>query len=482
MTKCNLKSAEFERQGRREVVVDFEGGNLSSDGGLLLLRKVDRRLNLIQRMADLIPDPRGPAYMKHTQAEMLTSRIFGIAAGYEDGNDHQHLRHDSAFQLAAGRAPTQDPEDEDHSPLASPSTLSRFENRIDDSTLLKLSELMVDIFLESYDCAPEEIILDYDATDDATHGNQEQRYFNGFYGSYCFLPLYVFCGNQILAAYLRPSSKGAAHNSTALTKLLVTKIRSRWPDTQIIIRGDGGFSLAKLMRWCDKNDVQYVFGLPKNNALLREIEDETAQAKMDFEATGEKQTRFTWFRYKTTKSWRCHRWVLGKVEHGEQGANPRFVVTNIPSSEGIVDTIYHRPRNNGKQKREIKQEGVVVCPVINAEAFYREMYCPRGEMENRIKEQKLFLYSDRTSCTKFQANQFRLLLSSFAYVLLDGLRRLGLASTSAPRMRVDSIRLKLIKIAARVRVSCRRIRFHLCSRCPAKDLFNQVILNLCRSG
>ena len=318
------------------MVVDFEGGNLSSDGGLLLLRKVDRRLNLIQRMADLIPDPRGHAYMKHTQAEMLTSRIFGIAAGYEDGNDHQHLRHDSAFQLAAGRAPTQGPEDEDHSPLASPSTLSRFENRIDDSTLLKLSELMVDIFLESYDCAPEEIILDYDATDDATHG--------------------------------------------------------------------------------------------------------------------------------------------------EQGANPRFVVTNIPSSEGIVDTIYHRPRNNGKQKRDIKQEGVVVCPVINAEAFYREMYCPRGEMENRIKEQKLFLYSDRTSCTKFQANQFRLLLSSFAYVLLDGLRRLGLASTSAPRMRVDSIRLKLTKIAARVRVSCRRIRFHLCSRCPAKDLFNQVILNLCRSG
>ena len=457
MTERKRKQSTLKRLRRQAVVVDFHGGTLTSDGGLLLLREVDRRLNLIRRVDRAIPDPRDPFYTAHPQAELLTSRIFGIAAGYEDANDHGQLRHDPAFQVAAGRTPAQYHYEDDHYPLASPSTHSRFENRIDSNTIFKLHEVLVDTFLESFDQPPEEIILDYDATDDPTHGNQDRRYFNGFYDGYCFLPLYVFCGDQILVSYLRPSSVGAAHHARAVTRLLVRKIRSRWPDVKIILRGDSGFAIERLMRWCDKNDVGYVFGLQKNDVLIRNISCEMTRARILQSQRGSKQACFKWFRYRATKTWDRHRWVIGKAEYSGKGPNPRFIVTNLPSDQGIVDATYHRPRVDDKQVRRLKDPGTICSVARNPEEFYRSMYCKRGEMENRIKEQQLCLFADRTSCTRFLANQFRLVLSSLAYVLVDGLRRLGLSGTEQARLRVDT------------------------SHCPSASLFEQVLLRLCRS-
>ena len=485
MTKCKQKPRSRKRPGlkrlrRHAVEVDFQGGSMTSDGGLLLLREVDRRIGLISRIDRIIFDPRDPLYTTHLQAEMLTSRIFGIAAGYEDANDHHELRRDPAFQVAAGRTPAENSDGDDASPLASPSTISRLENRVDEKTCFELNELLVDIFLESFQEPPEEIVLDYDATDDLIHGNQDKRHFNGFYNGYCFLPLYVFCGDQILVSYLRPSCRGAAHHARAVTKLLVAKIRSRWPDVKIIIRGDSGFSNERLMRWCDKNQVGYVFGFQKNDVLIRQMACEMTRARIGYSCLGTKQAYFKWFRYRA-RGWDRHRWMIGKAEYGDKGSNPRFVVTNLPSEEGVVDTTYHRPRSNGKQIHSVKELGTVCSVAQNPQGFYKSMYCKRGEMENRIKEQQLYLFADRTSCTRFVANQFRLLLSSFAYVLVDGLRRLGLKGTEQARWRVDTIRLRLFKIAARVRVTCRRVMFHLCSHCPTAAVFNLVLDRLCRS-
>lgn len=483
MTKRNRKRPALKRLRRQAVEVDFQGGTLTSDGGLTLLREVDSKLDLIRRIDQAVPDPRDPFYTTHTQSEILTSRIFGIAAGYEDANDHHTLRHDPAFQVAAGRTPAENNyrEESDNGPLASPSTHSRFENRIGTKEIFKLHEILVDTFLDSYDEPPEEITLDYDATNDTVHGNQDRRHFNGFYNSYCFLPLYVFCGDQLLVSYLRPSSVGAAHHAAGITKLLVGKIRSRWPDTRIILRGDSGFAIDRLMRWCDKHDVGYVFGMQKNDVLVREIACEMTRARILRSRLGGKQACFKWFRYRTTKTWKRHRWIVGKAEYTEKGANPRFVVTNLPSEEGIVDATYYRPLINGRQIRQLKDEGTPLSPAMNPKTFFLTRYCPRGEMENRIKEQQLYLFADRTSCSRFLANQFRLMLSSFAYVLVDGLRRLGLSGTEQARWRVDTIRLRLLKIAARVKVTCRRVVFHLCSHCPWENVFDAVLIRLCRS-
>lgn len=481
VTKRTRRRPILKRLRRQSVESDFQGGTLTSDGGLLLLREVDRKLDLIRRIDKAIPDPRDPNCTAHPQAEILTSRIFGIAAGYEDANDHLTLRHDPAFQVAAGRTPAENNYDDDRYPLASPSTHSRFENRIDSKTILRLHEVLVDTFLDSFKDPPQEIILDYDATDDPTHGNQDRRYFNGFYDGYCFLPLYVFCGDQLLVSYLRPSSVGAAHHARAVTKLLVQKIRSRWPEVRIVIRGDSGFAVERLMRWCDKNDVGYVFGLQKNDTLIRNIACEMTRARIRHALQGTKQALFKWFRYRTGKTWDRHRWVIGKAEYGDQGHNPRFVVTNLPSDEAIVDATYHRPLIDGRQVKRLKEPGTICSAARNPEEFYRTMYCARGEMENRIKEQQLCLFADRTSCTRFLANQFRLLLSSLAYVLIDGLRRVGLSGSEQARWRVDTIRLRLLKIAARVRVTCRRVVFHLASHCPWEAVFNRVLVRLCRS-
>lgn len=484
MTQCTSESTATERPTlarlrRQAVEIDFDGGTLTSDAGLLLLREVDRRINLLPRINKLIPDPRDPRYTTHSQLEMLTSRIFGIAAGYEDVNDHQQLRHDAAFQVAAGRTPAEHNYEDAAGPLASSPTISRLENRVDAKACMQLSELLVDVFLESYSTPPEEITLDYDAIDDSVHGEQEGRYFNGFYDGYCFLPLKVYCGDQLLAAYLRSSRRGAAHNARAVSKLLVAKIRTKWPNTKIILRADSAFATNRLMSWCDDNDVGYVFGLQKNNVLLGELNAELTQAKDDHAKTKEKAKVFKWFRYEA-RGWEKNRWVIGKAEHCDKGSNPRFVVTNLPSSEGIVDAVYCRvPQEDGRRVRTQIDPGIPCSVALNPQKFYETRYCMRGEMENRLKEHQLYLFSDRTSCHRFIANQFRLLLSSFAYVLMDALRRLALSSTKEARWRADTIRLKLIKIAARVSVSCRRVVFHLASHSPFEQTFKSVMHRLC---
>jgi hypothetical protein len=439
MTDCNTKSIRFSSLNSKKIVADFNGGHLTSDAGGLLLREVDRKLGLTRQLAACIPDPRNPLMTLHDQQTMLAQRIFGIALGYEDLNDHGTLRDDPLFALMAGKRP--DPEQ----PLASPPTLCRLENRIDAQSLFRMSVVFVETFIASHKRPPKELILDFDATDDRVHGNQEGRFFHGYYDGYCFLPLYVFCGDQLLAAYLRPSNIDAALNSRAILKLLVQRFRQVWPKVRIIVRADSGFCRWKMMQWCDKHDVFYVLGLARNAVLEKIAEPFMAKAEAAFNRTGEKQRKFHEIKY-AAETWDHKRRVIVKAEHLALGPNCRFVVTNLvdPTPEHIYDVLY----------------------------------TARGDMENRIKEQQLGLFADRTSCHKFVANQFRLLLASAAYILIDHLRRTALADTELSSAQVTTIRLKLFKIAARIVTSVRRIVFHLSSSCPYQSVFRRVVAHL----
>lgn len=438
MTECNTKSIQFSRVKWRQVTADFNGGRLTTDAGILLLREVDRQIGLIDAINDCLPDPRDPRYITHEQREMLAQRIFSIALGYEDLNDQQTLRDDPALQVAAGKAA------QEESPLASPPTLCRLENRVDRKALVELSKLFVERFLDAHDKPPKEIVLDFDATDDPIHGQQDKRFYQGYYRHYCFLPLYVFCGGYLLCALLRPSDIDGAKYSRAVTKLLVQRIRQVWPDVKIVIRGDSGFCRWKLMRWCEKHGVDYVFGLSRNKVLERRIAPLMEEAEAGFEATGEKQRLFGEIDY-AAGTWDCSRRVIMKAERLLEGPNRRFVVTTLP---------------------------------YEAKQIYDDIYTQRGDMENRIKEQQLMLFADRTSCHDFMANQFRLLLSSFAYVLVHELRESHLAGTDLEKAQVSRIRIVLLKIAARVTVSFRRIVLHLSSSCPFQDLFRRVAATL----
>lgn len=442
MTQCKRQKLVLSRLDRRRVEADFSGGRLTSDAGLLLVREIDRKLGLLDAANQAIPDPRNPAAITHEQRELLAQRVFALVAGYEDGNDHQALRCDPALQLAAGREPNED------RPLGSPATLCRLENRVTRGSIVRLHEVLVEQFLASYDAPPPEIVLDLDATDDPTHGNQEGRFFHGYYGHYCYLPLYVFCGQHLLCAYLRPSNIDAAKHSRAITKLLVERIRQQWPETKIILRGDSGFCRWRLLRWCDKHDVYYVFGLARNTRLERELKPTMAAAQAAFEATSQKQRLFAELCY-AAETWDRPRRVIGKAEYTSQGPNPRFVVTNLPDE---------------------------------AASLYDDRYCPRGDMENRIKEQQLMLFADRTSCSKMLANQFRLLLSGLAYTLLGGLRRLGCGEAAEGQWQSATLRVRIIKVAARVWVSARRIFFQLPTACPVESLFRRLVVALCDSG
>jgi hypothetical protein len=438
MTECTTKAIHFSGAKRRQVIADFAGGRLTTDAGVLLLREVDGRIGLIDAINDCLPDPRHPVYITHEQREMLAQRIFSIALGYEDLNDQQTLRDDPALQVAAGKTA------EEAFPLASPSTLCRLENRVDRKALIEMSKLFVERFLASYAEAPDEIVLDFDATDDPIHGQQEGRFYQGYYKHYCFLPLYVFCGGHLLCALLRSSSGDGAKYSRAVTKLLVERIRQEWPDVKITIRGDSGFCRWKLMRWCDKHGVDYVFGLGRNKVLEPRIAPLMEEAEAAFEATGEKQRLFGETEY-AAGTWDRSRRVIMKAERLPEGPNRRFVVTSLTEDPG---------------------------------SLYDDIYTQRGDMENRIKEQQLMLFADRTSCHAFLANQFRLLLSSFAYVLLHELRESPLAGTELEKAQVNRIRLVLLKVAARVTVSARRIVLHLASSCPFQDLFRHVAATL----
>ncbi len=438
MTECNRQAVLFSSLGRQEIRADFAGGTLTSDAGGLLLREVDRRLGLVDALTDCLTDPRDPARIRHEQRTMLAQRIFGIALGYEDLNDHNELRRDPLFSVLADKPPK--PND----PLASSPTLCRLENRVDRKALARMSGVFVEQFIASFDQPPDELVLDFDPTDLPLHGQQEGRFFHGFYGHYCFLPLYVFCGQHLLCAYLRPSKIDAAKHSRAVLKLLVERLRRKWPKVRIVFRADSGFCRWKTLRWCDKNDVGYVVGLARNKVLERLAAPFMEQAKQAFDQTSAKQRGFHEVLY-AAKTWDRKRRVIVKAEHLDKGPNGRFVVTNLEDSP---------------------------------DAIYDEWYTPRGDMENRIKEQQLDLFADRTSCHGFRANQFRLLLASGAYVLIEHIRRVGLKGTELAKAQVGTIRVKLLKVAARVMMSVRRIVLYLPSAYPSQRVFARLVRRL----
>jgi len=436
MTECNRQPLLFSSLKSQKIVADFNGGRLTSDGGGLLLREADRQLDLIRRLTECIPDPRDPLLTIHDQQTMLAQRIFGIALGYEDLNDHDTLREDPLFSVLAEKEP--DPDE----PLASPPTLCRFENRVGRRSLVGMAEVLVESFITSHAKPPKEIILDFDATDDRVHGMQERRFFHGYYDAYCFLPLYVFCGDQLLTAYLRPSNIDPSMHTRAILKLLVQRLRQVWPEVRIIVRADSGFCRWKLMKWCEKHGVFYVFGLARNKVLEGMAEPFMAQAEEAFQRTGVKQRQFHEIHY-AAGTWDRKRRVIVKAERLPKGPNVRFVVTNLTT--------------------------------LPPADIYDNLYTDRGDMENRIKEVQLGLFADRTSCHKFMANQFRLLLAAAAYVLIDHIRRTALKGTELAKAQVTTIRLKLLKIAARVITSVRRVVFHLSSGCPYQPLFRHVV-------
>ena len=427
MTKCYQRSFEFPRVNRRIVEARFDGGDITSDGGVLLLRQADRLTGLSDSIARALSDPRRQASCDHDVPGLVRQRLYAIALGYEDLNDHDGLRQDVALQTAVERDQW----------LASASTLCRFENRADRETAWRLHEVLLDQFIASFKRAPKKLILDFDATDDPVHGEQDGRFFHGYYRHYCFLPLYVFCGHQLLVSYLRPSNIDGAKHGWAILSLLVKRLRQVWPKVRIIFRGDGGFCRWKMLRWCDHHEVGYIIGLAKNkrlNRLTASLQDEAAAC---FAATGHKVRWFTDFQY-AARSWDGARRVIAKIEHSQHGVNPRYVVTNL--------------------------EG-------DAKQLYDKLYCTRGDMENRIKENQLDMFGDRTSCQHWWPNQFRLLLASLAYTLIEAIRRIALKGTELANAYVGTIRLKLFKIGAVILKNTRRIRFLLASGCPYKELY-----------
>lgn len=434
MTVCIQDTFEFPVANRRRVQASFTGGDVSSDGGLVLLRQVDRHLKLTRTLAQRLPDPRDPTKIKHPLVTLLRQRIYGLCQGYEDLNDHDRLRTDMALQTAVEQ-------DED---LASASTLCRWENDASRQAARVVHQEWVEQFIASHATAPTELVLDLDATDDPLHGQQEGAFFHGYYGQYCFLPLYVFCGERLLVAYLRPSNIDVARHAWAIVALLVKRLRQAWPNVKIVVRGDSGFCRWRMLRWCDRHAVQYLVGIAKNARLLALAESLTAQAATQYEQTQQKQRVFGVVEY-AAHTWERARRVIVKAEHTDKGRNPRFVVTNLDG---------------------------------DAQQLYDAGYCARGEMENRIKEQQLGLFADRTSCRGWWANQWRLLLSGLAYTLMETLRRIGLAGTELARAQCSSIRLKLLKIGAVLVRNTRRVRFLLAASYPHQELFATVVSRL----
>ena len=443
-TECSAERSVFGRVEGRSVVAEFDGGALTSDAGGLLLGAADRRLDLVRRIARCFRDARDPRLVEHSVATLIGQRVFGIALGYEDLNDHDELRHDPLMAVLAGKLKAWR---DDCAPVAGKSTLNRLELSRETPTKYRkiahepaaIEALFVDLLLEAHDRPPQQIILDLDATDDPLHGHQEGRFFHGYYDCYCYLPLYVFCGRHLLAAKLRPSNIDASAGSVEEVARIVAQIRRRWPRTRILLRADSGFAREALMAWCETNRVDFVFGLARNARLVEEISVELLQAEAEASATGKPARRFKDFRYATLDSWSRRRRVIGKAEWTKGEANPRFIVTSLSKAE------------------------------TNARFLYQKVYCARGEMENRIKECQGDLFADRTSTATLCANQLRLWLASFAYVLLCAVRRIGLAHTQFAEATCGTIRLKLLKLAGLVRVSARRVKFALASACPYVD-------------
>jgi hypothetical protein len=451
--------------GRREIRAEFDGGDISSDGGALLLRKVEQITGILRQFAACFDDHRDPDRVEHRLEHLVAQRAYGLALGYEDLNDHDDLRRDPLLAAVVG---VSEPTGKDRArardrgkALAGKSTLNRLEltpvGADGDSRYKKITcrtrdveRLLVSLFLQAHPRPPERIVLDIDATDDPIHGRQLGRFFHGYYKNYCYLPLYIFCGDHLLCARLRPADIDASTGAVKHLRRIVAQIREAWPGVRILIRGDSGFCREEILRWCEDNDVDYLVGLAKNSRLSGAIAEGLEQARVRFEETRRPARAFVELTYQTLESWSRPRRVVAKAEHLEKGANPRFVVTSL-SIEG-------RP----------------------AAALYEEDYCGRGEMENRIKEQQLHLFADRTSAHTMRANQIRLYLSSIAYVLLEALRRLGLSGTELSEAQCQTIRLKLLKIGALVCVTVRKVWVSLASSCPYAGVFRQVHAKLAR--
>jgi len=459
-TECSAGQMEFQVFGGRRVEAAFDGGHQSSDAGVLLLREVAERTGLIDRFASCFRDHRRPERIEHTVEQLLGQRVFGQALGYEDLNDHDRLRDDVLLALAVGKpdltgAERRQARDRGHA-LAGRSTLNRLERTesepsryhklVYDRTAIE--DGFVDHFLDAHARSPSRIVLDLDATDDPLYGEQEGRFFHGYYRHYCYLPLYIFCGGFVLWSELRRSNIDGAAGSVEALDRIVGRIRARWPEVEIWIRADSGFARESIMAWCESNGVEYVLGLARNARLVRAIGAELEAVRQQVERTGRSARRFRELRYRTKKSWSRERRVVAKAEHLRGKANPRFVVTSLPAER------------------------------VRARVLYERTYCARGDMENRIKEQQLGMFADRTSTATMRANQLRLWIGSLAYTLVRDLRRLGLEGTSLARAQVDTIRTRLLKVSGVVRVSVRRVRIALASSFPLQAVFARALHNL----
>ena len=451
--ECNQFVFGFHPQKRREVRAQFDGGAITSDGGGLLLREVEKRVGILHQFAACFTDYRNPDLIEHQVEELVAQRVYGLALGYEDLNDHEELRNDPLLAVLVEKGELGE------KALAGKSTLNRLELTGETASRKErykkivldhgaVDRLLVEVFLEAHREAPKEIILDLDATDDPLHGKQEGRFFHGYYGQYCYLPLYVFCGEFLLCSRLRSSNIDASSGSVEELQRIVAQIRAAWPPVHIVVRGDSGFCREELMSWCEAEGVDYLLGLAKNDRLKADIAQEMEEAKAQYQETGRAARLFKEFVHQTRKSWSCARRVVAKAEHLEKGENPRFVVTSL--------------------NRE----------AWPAQELYEQHYCARGDMENRIKEQ-LMLFSDRTSTHYLRSNQLRLYFSSIAYVLLQMLRRLGLQGTELAKAQCSTIRLKLLKIGALIRITIRKVWISLAGGYPHVALFRQIHEKLC---
>jgi len=434
VTECNHEAFAFSNCRKRRVRGNFAGGSISSNGGALLLREVDRELCLTARVARALGDRRQRGKVRHEVVTMVRQRVHAVALGYEDLNDHDALRADPVVQTACER---------DES-LASSSTLCRFEQGAEHQWAIAIHQELVEQFIASFVHPPEELVLDFDATDDPVHGHQPGRFFHGYYDSYCYLPLYVFCGQQLLVAYLRPSNIDGSRHAWAILSLLVKGLRQAWPAVRIVFRGDSGFCRHRMFDWCERNDVHYIVGLARNAVLEREVEEACEVARDGFDKTGAKSRVFSEFEY-AAGTWRRSRRVIARIEHGPKGRNPRFVVTNL----------------HGEARR-----------------LYEKLYCQRGDMENRIKEQQLALFADRTSSSKWWTNQYRVLLAALAYTLLETMRRTALEGTKLARAQCHTLRLRLLRIGAVVTRNTRTIAVRLSSAYPDQAVFRLLVQRL----
>jgi Transposase DDE domain group 1 len=457
-TQCSAEQLEFSCVERRRVVAAFDGGTVSSDAGALLLGRADAAIGLLDRLAGCFVDEREQSSIEHSVRTLLGQRVFGIALGYEDLNDHERLRYDPVWGALLGKLERRR---RGGAPLAGKSTLNRLELHPRAGTdryhkirpeAAAIEGLFVEWFLESHRRSPKRLTLDLDATDDPLHGHQEGRFFHGYYDGYCYLPLYIFCGDELLVAKLRPANIDASAGAKEEVARVIAQIRRRWPKVRILLRGDSGFAREELMGWCEQNAVDYLFGLARNSRLVRAIGRELHLAELESNRTLKSARRFKELLYRTRKSWSRSRRVVAKAEHTSGKANPRFVVTNLPITE------------------------------IEARALYEDLYCARGEMENRIKEAQLDLFADRLSAATFRANQLRLWLASAAYVLLQALRRIGLAGTELARASANTIRLRLLKLGAVVTVSVRRVRLAMSSAYPNQAEFLAAFHALCAAA